>query len=158
MSFSPFHDRVLVRRIEGDETTKGGLIIPDTAKEMVYWYPASSACSFIHLTGNKKRTDIPTFWEKYAPTPLRYSQILCPQCTAGTSPYTASQNVTALTQISPGAWRSSILSTTSSRSTERSRFRPQHSGFDREVSRLCTCRDHSLPAKEFSRLLFHRLI
>ena len=33
MSFSPLHDRVLVRRIEGDEATKGGLIIPDTAKD-----------------------------------------------------------------------------------------------------------------------------
>jgi chaperonin GroES len=33
MKFTPLHDRVLVRRIEGDEKTKGGLIIPDTAKE-----------------------------------------------------------------------------------------------------------------------------
>lgn len=33
MAFKPLHDRVLVRRIEGDEKTKGGLIIPDTAKE-----------------------------------------------------------------------------------------------------------------------------
>ncbi len=33
MSFTPLPDRVLVRRIEGDETTRGGLIIPDTAKE-----------------------------------------------------------------------------------------------------------------------------
>jgi chaperonin GroES len=33
MNFLPLHDRVLVRRIEGDETTKGGLIIPDNAKE-----------------------------------------------------------------------------------------------------------------------------
>ena len=33
MKFSPLHDRVLVRRIEGDEKTTGGLIIPDTAKE-----------------------------------------------------------------------------------------------------------------------------
>ena len=33
MSFTPLHDRVLVRRIEGDATTSGGLIIPDTAKE-----------------------------------------------------------------------------------------------------------------------------
>lgn len=33
MTFTPLHDRVLVRRIEGDEKTKGGLIIPDTAKE-----------------------------------------------------------------------------------------------------------------------------
>jgi len=33
MSFTPLHDRVLVRRIEGDEKTSGGLIIPETAKE-----------------------------------------------------------------------------------------------------------------------------
>jgi chaperonin GroES len=33
MGFTPLHDRVLVRRIEGEEKTKGGLIIPDTAKE-----------------------------------------------------------------------------------------------------------------------------
>ena len=33
MAFKPLHDRVVVRRIEGDEKTKGGLIIPDTAKE-----------------------------------------------------------------------------------------------------------------------------
>ncbi|MBL4930186.1 co-chaperone GroES [Fuscibacter oryzae] len=33
MSFTPLHDRVLVRRIEGDAKTSGGLIIPDTAKE-----------------------------------------------------------------------------------------------------------------------------
>lgn len=33
MNFRPLHDRVLVRRIEGDEKTKGGLIIPDSAKE-----------------------------------------------------------------------------------------------------------------------------
>ena len=31
--FTPLHDRVLVRRIDGDEKTKGGLIIPDSAKE-----------------------------------------------------------------------------------------------------------------------------
>jgi chaperonin GroES len=33
MAFKPLHDRVLVRRLEGEEKTKGGLIIPDTAKE-----------------------------------------------------------------------------------------------------------------------------
>ncbi|WP_424928062.1 co-chaperone GroES [Amaricoccus tamworthensis] len=33
MQFTPLHDRVLVRRIESEETTKGGLIIPDSAKE-----------------------------------------------------------------------------------------------------------------------------
>jgi chaperonin GroES len=33
MAFKPLHDRVLVRRVESDDKTKGGLIIPDTAKE-----------------------------------------------------------------------------------------------------------------------------
>lgn len=33
MAFKPLHDRVLVRRIESDEKTSGGLIIPDSAKE-----------------------------------------------------------------------------------------------------------------------------
>ncbi len=33
MAFTPLHDRVLVRRVESDDKTKGGLIIPDTAKE-----------------------------------------------------------------------------------------------------------------------------
>src|ERR1044072_5753987 len=32
-SFRPLHDRVVVRRIEAEEKTKGGIIIPDTAKE-----------------------------------------------------------------------------------------------------------------------------
>jgi chaperonin GroES len=33
MKFRPLHDRVLIRRVEGDEKTAGGIIIPDTAKE-----------------------------------------------------------------------------------------------------------------------------
>jgi chaperonin GroES len=33
MSFRPLHDRILVRRVESEEETKGGIIIPDTAKE-----------------------------------------------------------------------------------------------------------------------------
>ena len=33
MAFTPLHDRVLVRRIEGEEKTAGGLIIPESAKE-----------------------------------------------------------------------------------------------------------------------------
>ena len=32
-SFTPLHDRTLVRRIEESETTRGGIIIPDTAKD-----------------------------------------------------------------------------------------------------------------------------
>src|SRR5690349_8018239 len=34
MTFRPLHDRVLLRRIEAEEKTAGGIIIPDTAKEM----------------------------------------------------------------------------------------------------------------------------
>ena len=33
MKFRPLHDRVVVRRIEADERTKSGIIIPDSAKE-----------------------------------------------------------------------------------------------------------------------------
>ena len=33
MTFRPLHDRVVVRRIEAEEKTAGGIIIPDTAKE-----------------------------------------------------------------------------------------------------------------------------
>jgi chaperonin GroES len=33
MSLRPLHDRVLIKRIEEEETLKGGIIIPDTAKE-----------------------------------------------------------------------------------------------------------------------------
>ena len=33
MQFRPLHDRVVVRRIESEDRTKGGIIIPDTAKE-----------------------------------------------------------------------------------------------------------------------------
>ena len=33
MKFRPLHDRVVVRRLEADEKTAGGIIIPDTAKE-----------------------------------------------------------------------------------------------------------------------------
>ena len=33
MKFRPLHDRVVLRRLEGEEKTKGGIIIPDTVKE-----------------------------------------------------------------------------------------------------------------------------
>jgi chaperonin GroES len=33
MAFRPLHDRVLIRRVESEEKTLGGIIIPDTAKE-----------------------------------------------------------------------------------------------------------------------------
>ena len=33
MKFRPLHDRVVIRRHEGDDKTKGGIIVPDTVKE-----------------------------------------------------------------------------------------------------------------------------
>ena len=33
MKFRPLHDRVVIKRLEGEEKTKGGIIIPDNAKE-----------------------------------------------------------------------------------------------------------------------------
>jgi chaperonin GroES len=33
MKFRPLHDRVVIRRFEGEDKSKGGIIIPDTAKE-----------------------------------------------------------------------------------------------------------------------------
>jgi chaperonin GroES len=33
MSFKPLHDRVVIRRLDSEEKSKGGIIIPDTAKE-----------------------------------------------------------------------------------------------------------------------------
>ena len=33
MKVRPLHDRIIVKRLEGEEKTKGGIIIPDTAKE-----------------------------------------------------------------------------------------------------------------------------
>jgi chaperonin GroES len=33
MTFRPLHDRIVVRRVDAEEKTKGGIIIPDTAKE-----------------------------------------------------------------------------------------------------------------------------
>ena len=33
MAFRPLHDRVVVKRLEGEDKTKGGIIIPDTVKE-----------------------------------------------------------------------------------------------------------------------------
>ncbi|MGD1016986.1 MAG: co-chaperone GroES [Roseiarcus sp.] len=34
MKFRPLHDRVVIRRIEGEDKTKGGILIPDTVKEI----------------------------------------------------------------------------------------------------------------------------
>ena len=42
MKFRPLHDRVVVHRLEGEEKTKGGIIIPDTARKShkrVRWLP-----------------------------------------------------------------------------------------------------------------------
>jgi chaperonin GroES len=38
MRFRPLHDRVVVRRVDAEEKTGGGIIIPDTAKEKPWWH------------------------------------------------------------------------------------------------------------------------
>ena len=53
MKIRPLQDRVLVKRIEEEEKTKGGIIIPDTAKEkpqMGEIIAAGKAVSYTHLT------------------------------------------------------------------------------------------------------------
>ena len=46
MKFRPLHDRVLVRRIEQEEKTPGGIIIPDTAKEKPMCQAPESGSNF----------------------------------------------------------------------------------------------------------------
>jgi len=50
MKIKPLHDRVIVKRVEEEQTTKGGIIIPDTAKEK----PAEG---LIVAVGNGKLSD-----------------------------------------------------------------------------------------------------
>ena len=50
MKFRPLHDRILIKRIEEKETVKGGIIIPDTAKEK----PQEGE---VVAVGNGKKTD-----------------------------------------------------------------------------------------------------
>ena len=47
MNFKPLHDRVLVKRVDSDEKTAGGIIIPDTAQEKPM---EGEAVSYTHLT------------------------------------------------------------------------------------------------------------
>ena len=56
MKFTPLHDRVLVRRIEEDEKTSGGLIIPETAKEnrnAVKSYPSEQVPKTTPVRGSR---------------------------------------------------------------------------------------------------------
>ena len=53
MKFRPLHDRVVVRRIEGEDKTKGGIIIPDTAKEK----PQEGARSSPSWPGSRARDE-----------------------------------------------------------------------------------------------------
>jgi len=48
VNVTPLHDRVLVRRLEEKETAKGGIIIPDTAKEKPQ--EGEVTVSYTHLT------------------------------------------------------------------------------------------------------------
>ena len=46
MKFRPLHDRVLIKVLDSEEKTKGGIIIPDTAKEKPHW--GTSGVPFIN--------------------------------------------------------------------------------------------------------------
>jgi chaperonin GroES len=50
MKFNPLHDRILIKRIEEQETAKGGIIIPDSAKE-------KQQEGEVIAVGNGKKTD-----------------------------------------------------------------------------------------------------
>ena len=50
MGFRPLHDRVVIRRMESEAKTAGGIIIPDTAKEKPMEGKVVSAVSYTHLT------------------------------------------------------------------------------------------------------------
>ncbi|MBY5571890.1 hypothetical protein HFO55_32675 [Rhizobium leguminosarum] len=50
MSFRPLHDRILVRRVESEEKTRGGIIIPDTAKEKPQEGEAASVAGLLVTT------------------------------------------------------------------------------------------------------------
>jgi hypothetical protein len=49
VNITPLHDRVLVRRLEEKETAKGGIIIPDTAKEKVLDVTSRTICAPLAL-------------------------------------------------------------------------------------------------------------
>ena len=73
MKFKPLHDRVVLRRLEGEEKTKGGIIIPDTAKE-------KPQKGIIVAVGPGKKKDEPmtvktgdkVLYGKYAGTEITY--------------------------------------------------------------------------------------
>ncbi|MCA1944024.1 MAG: co-chaperone GroES [Desulfovibrio sp.] len=76
MKLKPLHDRVLVKRLEGEETTKGGIIIPDTAKEkpmrgeVIAAGPGKTDDDGDHIKMSVKKGDIILF-NKYAGTEIK---------------------------------------------------------------------------------------
>ena len=71
MKFRPLHDRVVVRRIDAEEKTLGGIIIPDTAKEKPQQGEVVAVGEGRHLENGKVRklevkTGDKVFFRKYA--------------------------------------------------------------------------------------------
>ncbi len=58
MKFTPLHDRVLIERLEETEKTKGGIIIPDTAKEKPQEGKVIAAGSGKYVDGKKIPLDV----------------------------------------------------------------------------------------------------
>ncbi|WP_291321438.1 co-chaperone GroES [Desulfonatronospira sp.] len=80
MNLKPLHDRVLVKRLEEEEVTKGGIIIPDTAKEkpikgeVVAVGPGKTGDDGKNLPMTVKTGDIVLF-NKYAGTEVKIDDI-----------------------------------------------------------------------------------
>ncbi len=77
MKVKPLHDRVIVKRIEEDETTKGGIIIPDTAKEKpIQGEVVAIGEGKIHEDGSRRPVDVKVgdrvLFGKYSGTEVKF--------------------------------------------------------------------------------------
>ncbi len=80
MTFRPLNDRILVKRIEAEETTKGGIIIPDNAKEKPMQGKVIAVGEGKCLENGKVRAlevkkDQTIFFRKYAGTEVTISGV-----------------------------------------------------------------------------------
>lgn len=80
MTFRPLNDRILVKRIDAEETTKGGIIIPDNAKEKPMQGKVIAVGEGKYLENGKIRAlevkkDQTIFFRKYAGTEVTISGV-----------------------------------------------------------------------------------
>lgn len=72
MKFKPLHDRVVVKRIESDQKTAGGIIIPDTAKEKPQKGIVVAVGSGTKENPITVKVDETVLYGKYSGTELKY--------------------------------------------------------------------------------------